>query len=192
MKAYPKENNNAIINRASTIRNSFVHAVIPTMIDDYKKEEIKNKFFKKYKESETDLECIYCGDKATSWDHFRPLVVDKKPTGYISDIYNFVPACSTCNSSKGNKKWDEWIEGKAKNCPKNRGIKNLSGIKKNLEKFEEFTNKKTKNIKDQLDIKWEEYQQLIDGINGIVDKLKDAQKQADEIKKDILKELNYK
>lgn len=37
-----------------------------------------------------DLRCAYCGDKSTEWDHLRPIVKNKKPTGYISDIFNLV------------------------------------------------------------------------------------------------------
>jgi len=38
------------------------------------------------------LQCSYCGTPATEWDHLRPLVMNKKPTGYISEIHNLVPA----------------------------------------------------------------------------------------------------
>ncbi len=38
-------------------------------------------------------QCSYCGAIATEWDHLRPLVLNKKPTDYISEIHNLVPAC---------------------------------------------------------------------------------------------------
>ena len=62
--------------------------------------------------------CSYCGDPATEWDHFRPLVKDKKPTGYISEIHNLVPACGKCNQSKGNKDWKTWMLSDANLSPK--------------------------------------------------------------------------
>ena len=58
---------------------------------------------------ESSFCCSYCGDTASEWDHFRPLVKDRKPTGYISEIHNLVPACGKCNQSKGNKEWKTWM-----------------------------------------------------------------------------------
>ncbi|MBK7930055.1 MAG: HNH endonuclease [Bryobacterales bacterium] len=50
-----------------------------------------------------DLRCAYCGDPFTEWDHFRPIVSGRRPTGYFSEIANLVPACGKCNQSKGAK-----------------------------------------------------------------------------------------
>jgi 5-methylcytosine-specific restriction endonuclease McrA len=47
--------------------------------------------------------CAYCGATASEWDHLRPLVLNKKPTGYISEIHNLVPACGKCNQSNDSK-----------------------------------------------------------------------------------------
>ena len=52
---------------------------------------------------------IYCGDKCNAWDHLWPIVVDRRPTGHISEIANLVPACQPCNSSKGNSHWKKWM-----------------------------------------------------------------------------------
>ncbi|MCY2924087.1 MAG: HNH endonuclease, partial [Planctomycetota bacterium] len=52
-----------------------------------------------------DLRCAYCGDRASEWDHLRPLVVNRRPTGFISEIANLVPSCGKCNQSKGNQNW---------------------------------------------------------------------------------------
>ena len=56
---------------------------------------------------EEGARCAYCGDKASDWDHLRPLVVKRRPTGFISEIANLVPACGKCNQSKGNSPWRE-------------------------------------------------------------------------------------
>jgi hypothetical protein len=77
---------------------------------------------------------VYCG--ATEWDHFRPLVLGKRPTGYISEIKNLVPACGKCNQSKGNKNWKEWIESSAKLSPKTRGINDIDAKIIRLEQYE--------------------------------------------------------
>ena len=72
-----------------------------------------------------EVSCAYCGDRHTEWDHLRPLVVNKQPTGYISEIHNLVPACGKCNQSKGNKYWREWMFGPAELSPKRRGTPDL-------------------------------------------------------------------
>jgi hypothetical protein len=85
-----------ITSRTSTITNCFVQAIIPHL-----------------KPSETEIEeairvlgmdpaaplCVYCDSPATDWDHLRPLVYGKRPSGYISEIRNLVPCCGPCNQS---------------------------------------------------------------------------------------------
>ena len=71
------------------------------------------------------FQCAYCGGVASDWDHLRPLVKDKKPTGYISEIHNLVPSCGKCNQSKGNKEWKNWMLSNAKLSPAARGIKDI-------------------------------------------------------------------
>ncbi|TET40105.1 MAG: HNH endonuclease, partial [Dehalococcoidia bacterium] len=77
-----------ITGRTSTITNSFVTSIIPSI--EPTEEEIKE-CLEILGLDPNDLCCAYCGDKATEWDHLRPLVKDKKPTGYISEIRNLVP-----------------------------------------------------------------------------------------------------
>lgn len=48
--------------------------------------------------------CAYCGSEgADTRDHLRPL-----SGGGTDDISNIVPACRSCNSSKGNRTLAEW------------------------------------------------------------------------------------
>jgi hypothetical protein len=71
-----------------------------------------------------DIKCVYCGQPATQLDHFRSLTEKGnlsqkgRPTGYITDIFNLVPCCSTCNSSKANANWRDWMNGSADKSPK--------------------------------------------------------------------------
>lgn len=50
------------------------------------------------------IQYAYCGEQYKEWDHLNSLVENKRPTGYILEIHNLVPACGGCNQSKGNKK----------------------------------------------------------------------------------------
>jgi hypothetical protein len=61
------------------------------------------------------LRLLWRGDD--NWDHLRPLVKNKLPTGYISEIRNLVPSCGPCNQSKGASDWRAWMRGKARGSP---------------------------------------------------------------------------
>ena len=83
--------------------------------------------------------CAYCGDKKSEWDHFRAVVKDRKPTGFITEIANLVPSCGKCNQSRGNKDWKKWMLGSAKLSPKSRGIKDINERISRLEEFEKWS-----------------------------------------------------
>lgn len=122
-----------ISGRTSSITNSFVNGIIPVIwpTDDQIDEALRVLGM-------DEVMCAYCGGAATEWDHFRPLVVDKKPTGYISEIHNLVPACGKCNQSKGNKNWREWIFSTARLSPLTRGVVDLEARAARLEAFERW------------------------------------------------------
>lgn len=111
-----------ISGRSSSITNSFINSIIPVIKPS--EEEIKQALDILNMTQDT-FQCAYCGDRATEWDHFRPLVINKKPTGYISEINNLVPACGKCNQSKGNKDWLAWMTSKARLSPKTKGVSDL-------------------------------------------------------------------
>ena len=73
-----------ITGRTSTITNSFVTSIIPCISPTT---EQLRECLQILGLDQEDLRCAYCGDKSTEWDHLRPIVKGKKPTGYISDIY---------------------------------------------------------------------------------------------------------
>ena len=79
--------------------------------------------------------CAYCGDKKSEWDHFRAVVKNRKPTGYITEIANLVPACGKCNQSRGNKDWKAWMLGTAAQSPTTRRIQDISERIRRLEAF---------------------------------------------------------
>lgn len=128
-----------ITGRKSTITNAFVSAIIPS------KEPTDEELIKCLEILEldkNDLRCVYCNEKYSEWDHLRPIVKNKKPTGYISNIYNLVPSCGKCNQSKGNKDWRNWMRSNAPQSPKRKKVKDLDKRFERLEKYERWGNVK--------------------------------------------------
>ena len=123
-----------ITGRSSSITNSFVNGVIPVVVPTAA--EIRAAL--DVLGMSDVVTCAYCGDTSTEWDHLRPLVVAKRPTGFISEIQNLVPACGKCNQSKGNKHWKDWMLSAARLSPASRGIVGLAERVSRLEAFESW------------------------------------------------------
>ncbi len=122
-----------ITGRSSSITNSFINSIIPIIVPT--NEQVKEAL-DLLGMGHDSFQCAYCGSAASEWDHLRPLVLNKKPTGYISEIHNLVPACGKCNQSKGNKPWHVWITSTAKLSPKSRGVPDLIQRIEKLRKYE--------------------------------------------------------
>ena len=124
-----------ITGRSSTITNSFVNSIIPVIMptDAEIKEALAILGM-----SLKAVRCAYCGDPATEWDHLRPIVRGKRPTGYVSEIANLVPACSKCNQSKSGQDWRKWIAGAAPKSPGARGVPGLAGRITRLGAYEKW------------------------------------------------------
>jgi HNH endonuclease len=104
-----------------------------------------------------------CGDPRTEWDHFRPIVKGRQPTGYITEIANLVPACGKCNQSKGNKNSKEWMLSMATRSPKRRGISDLDERVSRLEACESW--RKPVCIDHATIVgpeRWAQYRELLD------------------------------
>lgn len=122
----------SILGRFSSVTNSFVNSIIPVVVPTAAQiREALNVLGM----SET-VSCSYCGDPWTEWDHLHPIVIDQKPTGYIHEIENLVPACGKCNQSKGNKPWREWMFGDAAKSPKTRRIADIVERASRLQAYE--------------------------------------------------------
>jgi hypothetical protein len=120
--------------------------------------------------------CAYCGDPRTEWDHFRPIVKGRQPTGYITEIANLVPACGKCNQSKGNKNWKEWMLSTAKRSPRQRGIPDLHERIARLEEYERLHVPVCINYPNIFgEERWSHYYQMLDAVVG---RLAEAQKVA--------------
>ena len=124
-----------ITGRTSTITNSFVNAIIPVFMPTH--EEV-DEALSVLGMTRDDVRCAYCGDRATEWDHLRPLVKAERPTGYVSEIANLVPACGKCNQSKSGQDWRTWIGGSARLSPGSRKVADLDDRILRLDAYERW------------------------------------------------------
>ncbi|WP_208380231.1 HNH endonuclease [Psychromonas algarum] len=166
-----------ITGRSSTITNAFINAIIP--INYPNNDEVKEALAILGMNDE-NFQCAYCGDTASEWDHLRPLVLNKKPTGYISEIQNLVPSCGKCNQSKGNKNWKTWITSEATLSPASRGISDIESRITKLTNYQEW------EIPTKIDFeaivgekKWKQHW---DNWQLVIDTMEQSQLLANEIK----------
>jgi hypothetical protein len=135
MAAFQMPSVQTMVSRKSSITNAFVSAIIPVIVPTH--EEIEEALRILGMEPH-DVRCAYCGDRASEWDHLRPLVLQRRPTGYVSEIANLVPACGKCNQSKGNKPWRDWMVSGARLSPTGRSIEGVPARLARLETYEQW------------------------------------------------------
>ncbi len=167
-----------ITGRSSTITNSFVNSIIPVIHPSA--DEISEALHI-LGMTVDEVRCSYCGDKATEWDHLRPIVRNKRPTGYISEIANLVPACGKCNQSKSGQEWRSWIMGTAPQCPNVRCIADLSQRIERLEAYEKWRSPHIVDWEKIIDQNiWDEHWRNLERMHAM---MKKCQEVADEINK---------
>lgn len=178
-------NSVTIMGRSSSITNSFTNGIIPTIKPT--DTEIK-RALRILEQNKDDVRCVYCGDQKTEWDHLHPLIIGKKPTGYITEIANLVPACGKCNQSKRNSNWKEWMLGNAKKSPKTRNIPDLNKRVQLIEKYERhFKPQKIDLERIAGKTLWEKY---MDAYDSIISQMESAQTIMEEIKIKTSSHLN--
>lgn len=167
----------SVTGRSSSITNAFVVAVIP-VIEPTESEELEALSILGM--SPGDIRCAYCGDTCTEWDHLRPVVRGKEPTGFITEIANLVPACGKCNQSKGASHWKEWIRGPAPLSPTTRGV---PGLQERIERLDAYENwKQPRRIDFAVEVGAELWQRHRKNWSAVLDLLRESQQLATEIR----------
>jgi hypothetical protein len=176
-----------MVSRKSSITNAFVNSVIPVVPPT--PDEIEESLAILGMDP-SSVCCAYCGNPMTEWDHLRPLVVNRRPTGFITEIANLVPACGKCNQSKGNKPWREWMLSNAKLSPTGRRIPDVAQRIARLERYEKWRPPTVVGFESILGSEtWEDYWSLCENVN---DDLRKCQGVADSIRDRIIEALRQK
>lgn len=166
-----------ITSRSSSITNSFVQAIIPNIAATPEEQAVALGILGM---SPKEKSCIYCGGEATDWDHLRPLVRGKRPTGYIDDVRNRVPSCNRCNQSKSGADWRKWMMGSAPGSPTTRGIKDVEARVRRLEAFEKWGAVQSISLSEFVDDhQWNTHWENLEAIQ---EKMRESQKHAESLK----------
>ena len=100
-----------VARRKSTISHAFAAAIAPS--DMYSEVQVRAAMTDLAMNPDEDLMCAYCGAKAQTWDHVYATVRNTHFSGFGHRLGNLLPCCKSCNSSKGNKDWDRFLNGLA-------------------------------------------------------------------------------
>jgi hypothetical protein len=166
-----------ISGRCSSVTNSFANGVIPVV---HPTEADVSQALSLLALVADDLRCAYCGDTATEWDHFRPIITRQRPTGYISEIQNLVPSCGKCNQSKGASHWKRWMTGSAIRSPRTRGVPDLAERVARLEAFEAWRKPTVVDFETALGPSlWTRYWERHD---RLLEMMRDCETTADEVR----------
>jgi HNH endonuclease len=173
-----------MVSRKSSITNAFVNSVIPVIPPTV--EEIEEALAILGMEV-ASVCCTYCGNPMSEWDHLRPLVVKRRPTGFITEIANLVPACGKCNQSKGNKPWRAWMLSNARLSPTGRNVPDVAQRVARLDAYEKWRPPTIIEFESILGGEtWEHYWSLCENVN---DELRKCQEVATSIRSKIIEAL---
>jgi len=173
-----------MVSRKSSITNVFVNSLVPVIPPTI--DEIEEALAILGIEP-NDMRCAYCGNKASEWDHLRPLVLQRRPTGFVSEIANLVPACGKCNQSKGNKPWRAWMLSNARWSPTSRGLEGVAERVVRLEAFERWRSPTKVDFESIVGTNdWTTYWSLCEKVN---EELRQCQHVADAMRARIIEHL---
>ena len=100
-------------------------------------------FFEQWEPQPT---CTYCGRTEVSrWDHVVPVMRDGATV-----LGNMVLACSTCDDSKSQRDFDEWMLSGVPKSPLSRGIANISRRIEHIKSYIELYTYRSEPVENRL------------------------------------------
>lgn len=97
-----------VARRRTTINHAFAAAIAPH--DQYDEARVRHAVEMLGQSPDHPLLCAYCGAAASTWDHVNATVVASAFSGHGHRLGNLLPCCKPCNSAKGNKSWEAYVE----------------------------------------------------------------------------------
>ncbi|WP_123053474.1 HNH endonuclease [Clostridium sp. JN-1] len=165
--------------RKTTINHAFASAL--ASYDEYDNKKVSDAIKILGQDPNNQLKCVYCDKPAQTWDHVLSLVKKGEFSGYGHQIGNLLPCCKECNSAKGNKPWEVYLD---------KLIKEPKILSEKKEKIRKYISNNTINtlqyIEKQED-KLNEYKNIKEEILNL---MKKADKIAGEIRKAVEDQLN--
>ena len=95
--------------RKTAINHAFASSIAPC--DEYDDAEVRAAVEALGQDPDDDLGCVYCGADAETWDHVLATVEKSEFSGAGHRLGNLLPCCKPCNSRKGNKAWETYLDG---------------------------------------------------------------------------------
>ncbi|BBO21084.1 MAG: hypothetical protein HKUEN07_01370 [Rhodocyclaceae bacterium] len=120
-----------VARRKTTINHAFAAAVAPC--DEFEESRIREAIVCLGQHPDSELQCVYCGDAAETWDHVFAIVQDSTFSGYGHRLGNLLPCCKPCNSKKGNKDWKQYLQSLP--LPPAEQTERIATIERYLRKF---------------------------------------------------------
>lgn len=91
-------------------------------------------------------ECVFCESKEVKrWDHLIPIV-----RGGETVLGNMVPACASCDDSKRDLPFEEWMISDIGGSPKSRGIKDIGQRVKRIKAYMQHFDYAPRSLEEHL------------------------------------------
>lgn len=114
--------------RKTTVNHAFASALAP--VDKFDSDRIAEALKTLGQDPSADLHCVYCERSAETWDHLVGLVKNSELFGFGHQIGNLVPSCKECNSLKGKKDFQTFLNERITN-PRKKFL-----VQKRLERYQ--------------------------------------------------------
>lgn len=173
-----------LVGRKGTVQGAFWKALCPVEVTTA--DQI-SEHLAKFVWAELGPLCVYCGRLATDWDHLMPLREDPRGgdantitfTGFGSLLSNLVPACASCNQSKGFTHWQAWLAGESDHAEFARAVDDKDALQARLVELEADAMLGAQQPTDTNKVTlWAEYNKVLREIQALLER-------ADELAKSI-------
>lgn len=172
--------------RRTTINHAFASSLsVPDRYDEKRLVEL----LQILEISSDNIVCAYCRKEAETWDHVEGLVNNNEFSGYGHQYGNLLPCCKTCNSKKGNKKWNIWLTNMVE---KKYIVMSQSELDQRINQINNYIEGNTLDIRPLLSNPTlaKQLQELNETKTAILKLMQKADKQAQTLRQSIRTQLN--